>query len=64
MCKPNRAYFEKVLSAMGKKAEECVYVDDNANYLPIPLDMGMQTIHVGSLLFPQFTSVLIRNGPK
>ena len=44
--KPDRQIFEMVLSQADIKAEETLFLDDNADNVKASLDMGIQTIHV------------------
>ena len=44
--KPDRQIFEMVLSQADIKAEETLFLDDNADNVKASLDIGIQTIHV------------------
>jgi len=49
MRKPDREIYELTLRRISERAEECVYIDDVAEFLESPKSLGMQTIHyIGS----------------
>jgi epoxide hydrolase-like predicted phosphatase len=43
--KPDKAIYDIMLQKTGLKADECVFVDDQAENLPVPKKMGMKVIH-------------------
>ena len=44
-CKPSRAIFESALAQAGVAAEECLYIDDIAEYCGAGRQLGFQAIH-------------------
>lgn len=45
-CKPARGAYERVLSALPARGDECIFVEDTARNLPSARELGIQTILV------------------
>jgi len=48
MRKPEREIYELALKKIGRKPEECVFIDDEPKYLHPAKELGMKTIHFKS----------------
>lgn len=48
MAKPDRAIFDYFLSRVGRRADECLFIDDNARNIETAQALGFKTVHYSS----------------